>query len=102
MLQRNRTGLKILAGPEDNFGLHSLNGRHATPLFEHLGSSSWHSYDSFFMVSLGQCVRWTLPLLIVSIVCILLFVADRCNRITRAGKYSFKSTMDPDLERRAA
>jgi mannosyltransferase OCH1-like enzyme len=37
--QRNL--LKILPGP-----LHSLSGHVSTPLFEHLGSSSWHSYDA--------------------------------------------------------
>jgi len=38
--ESNRTDLKILPGP-----LHTLSGRVSTPLFDHLGSSSWHSYD---------------------------------------------------------
>ncbi|KAH9208547.1 glycosyltransferase family 32 protein [Leptodontidium sp. 2 PMI_412] len=53
-LQPNRTDLKILAGPETNPNLHSLNGNVVTPLFHHLGSSSWHSYDGRLIVSLGK------------------------------------------------
>lgn len=39
--QHSRRDLKVLPGP-----MHSLNGRVTTPLFDHLGSSSWHSYDA--------------------------------------------------------
>ncbi|KAM0247512.1 hypothetical protein ACHAQJ_009818 [Trichoderma viride] len=45
----DRSDLKILPGP-----MHSLNGRVTTPIFEHLGSSSWHSYDAHFITSLGR------------------------------------------------
>lgn len=48
----DRTDLKILPGP-----LHSLNGRVSTPIFDHLGSSSWHSYDAKLIVSLGSRVN---------------------------------------------
>ncbi|KHN96428.1 Glycosyltransferase, DXD sugar-binding motif protein [Metarhizium album ARSEF 1941] len=48
-LQPNRRDYKILPGP-----LHSLNGRVVTPLFEHLGSSSWHSYDARLINHLGH------------------------------------------------
>ncbi|OAA37244.1 Glycosyltransferase, DXD sugar-binding motif protein [Metarhizium rileyi] len=48
-LQPNRKDFKILPGP-----LHSLNGRVVTPLFEHLGSSSWHSYDAQLITMLGN------------------------------------------------
>lgn len=48
-LQANRKDYKILPGP-----LHSLNGRVVTPLFEHLGSSSWHSYDAQLITMLGN------------------------------------------------
>ncbi|KAJ6436899.1 glycosyltransferase family 32 protein [Purpureocillium lavendulum] len=47
--QANRTALKILPGP-----MHSLNGRVTTPIFDHLGSSSWHSYDGRLMITLGR------------------------------------------------
>ncbi|ETS03728.1 putative glycosyl transferase [Trichoderma reesei RUT C-30] len=47
--QPGRGELKILPGP-----MHSLNGRVKTPIFEHLGSSSWHSYDARFIMSLGR------------------------------------------------
>lgn len=39
--QPDRSELKILPAP-----LHSLNGPAATPIFEHFGSSSWHSWDA--------------------------------------------------------
>ncbi|PNY26821.1 Mannosyl phosphorylinositol ceramide synthase SUR1 [Tolypocladium capitatum] len=64
--QTDRTSLKILPGP-----MHSLNGRVSTPIFDHLGSSSWHSYDAQLIVSLGSkanllffiCVGMALALL---------------------------------------
>lgn len=34
--------------------MHNLNGDVVTPLFHHLGSSSWHSYDAAMIVSLGK------------------------------------------------
>ncbi|KYK60238.1 glycosyl transferase [Drechmeria coniospora] len=57
--QPDRSPLKILPGP-----LHSLNGRVTTPLFEHLGSSSWHSYDAQLITSLGASARFQLLLLL--------------------------------------
>lgn len=50
--------MKILAGPKDNPKLHSLNGDVVTPLFHHLGSSSWHSYDAHLIVSIGKGSKW--------------------------------------------
>ncbi|KAL2270551.1 hypothetical protein VTJ83DRAFT_2735 [Remersonia thermophila] len=50
-----RAKLKILAGPPDtNPTMHHLNGRVSTPLFNHLGSSSWHAYDAAMLVALGK------------------------------------------------
>ncbi|KAL6859552.1 putative glycosyl transferase [Trichoderma novae-zelandiae] len=65
--QPGRGALKILPGP-----MHSLNGRVTTPLFEHLGSSSWHSYDARLITALGRrlhqvvffCVGVTLVVLV--------------------------------------
>ncbi|KAF5863349.1 hypothetical protein ETB97_010229 [Aspergillus alliaceus] len=45
-LQPNRTNLRILSGPADQPKLHMLNGLVNTPLFQHLGSSSWHGRDA--------------------------------------------------------
>lgn len=44
--------------------MHRLNGDVITPLFHHLGASSWHSFDAALIVSLGRLnVRiWTLGL----------------------------------------
>jgi len=38
----SRDSLKILWGPHE---MHQLSGRVVTPLFKHLGMSSWHSFD---------------------------------------------------------
>ena len=99
MLQDNRTDYKVLAGPEGDRGMHSLNGRVSTPLFEHLGSSSWHSYDSSLIVLLGES-SWMLPLLVGVSGCILIYVGSRCGRrvLTRLRR----SSVDPDLEKREA
>ena len=75
--QPNRSELKILAGPKDNFKLHSLNGPVSTPIFDHLGSSSWHAYDASLIVALGKFSSLLRPLLIVSVVGLTLFVALR-------------------------
>ncbi|KAE8355935.1 hypothetical protein BDV28DRAFT_162331 [Aspergillus coremiiformis] len=45
-LQSNRTNLRILSGPPDQPRMHMLNGLVNTPLFRHLGSSSWHGQDA--------------------------------------------------------
>ncbi|PYH88510.1 hypothetical protein BO71DRAFT_403782 [Aspergillus ellipticus CBS 707.79] len=45
-LQPNPSPLRILSGPPSNPKLHMLNGYVDTPLFRHLGSSSWHQKDA--------------------------------------------------------
>jgi hypothetical protein len=52
--QRDRAGLRILSGTRRNPNLHALNGDVETPLFHHLGASSWHSFDAFLIVSIGK------------------------------------------------
>ncbi|KAK4178126.1 hypothetical protein QBC36DRAFT_110999 [Triangularia setosa] len=62
----DRSKLKILGGTTDNKKLHMLSGPVNTPLFKHLGSSSWHSYDAAMIVNLGKSVgwsRWKLPIM---------------------------------------
>ncbi|KAK3899523.1 glycosyltransferase [Staphylotrichum tortipilum] len=58
----NRTSLKILAGPRSQPRMHNLNGPVSTPLFNHLGSSSWHSYDAAMIVGLGKHHGRKLPI----------------------------------------
>jgi hypothetical protein len=53
-IQKNRKDLKILSGPEGNELMHRLNGDVITPLFHHLGASSWHSYDAALIMSIGR------------------------------------------------
>ncbi|KAK3987465.1 glycosyltransferase [Cladorrhinum sp. PSN332] len=65
-LQSNRTELKILSGTRENPRMHSLNGAVSTPIFNHLGSSSWHSYDAALIVSVGKAHAWRLPLMMIA------------------------------------
>lgn len=51
----NRTNLRVLWGPNR---LHQLNGNASTPIFHHLGSSSWHSYDAAFFNTIGKPGKW--------------------------------------------
>lgn len=60
--------------------MHSLNGPVSTPIFNHLGSSSWHSYDAAMIVSLGKRHGWKLPLLFVAAVGLAFFVIRRTKR----------------------
>jgi len=53
-LQKDRSELRILSGTVENANLHALNGDVETPLFHHLGASSWHSFDAFLIVSIGK------------------------------------------------
>ncbi|KAK4123036.1 glycosyltransferase family 32 protein [Parathielavia appendiculata] len=78
--QQNRAELKILAGPSGNPRLHSLNGPVSTPLFNHLGSSSWHSYDAAMIVSLGKRHDAKLPLLLIGAVAVMFFAMKRMRR----------------------
>ncbi|KAK3358001.1 glycosyltransferase family 32 protein [Lasiosphaeria hispida] len=78
--QRNRSELKILAGTRDNFKLHSLNGRVSTPIFDHLGSSSWHSYDAAMIVKLGKSKSWRTPVFLVAGVGIAFFIIKKTKR----------------------
>lgn len=53
-LQKDRSSLKILSGGPKDPKLHMLNGDVTTPLFHHLGSSSWHSFDAAVIMMLGR------------------------------------------------
>lgn len=77
MLQKNRTEYKILRGPNSNTKLHQLNGAVTTPLFDHLGSSKWHSFDAWAIMTIGKSLWWALPLLIVSLIAMVLYVVHR-------------------------
>ena len=43
-----RDDVRILWGPNR---LHQLSGAVTTPLFQHLGMSSWHSFDGVMLTS---------------------------------------------------
>ncbi|KAL2165895.1 hypothetical protein VTG60DRAFT_3613 [Thermothelomyces hinnuleus] len=73
-LQPDREDLKILAGTRENPKMHSLNGNVSTPIFNHLGSSSWHSYDAAMIVRLGKGIGSHVALFGVAAVCVAFFV----------------------------
>ena len=53
--------------------MHRLNGDVVTPLFHHLGASSWHSFDAALIVSLGRIDKgtWIRGVVFVVFVCAL-------------------------------
>lgn len=86
-LQPHRADLKILAGPPDNPRLHSLNGDVVTPLFHHLGTSSWHSFDAALIVTLGRStvILKLLVIVTVAVVVTLIFFRRRALRLTTSA-----------------
>ena len=48
--------------------MHKLNGAVSTPIFDHLGSSAWHSFDGRFIIMLRSALPWILPVLLLTIV----------------------------------
>jgi len=94
----NRTDLRVLCGPGN---LHHLSGNVSTPIFNHLGSSSWHSYDAAAIKFLTKPSRWckgrrkwrhgrhgeagVLPLVIIlaSLCATVVVVMKRCARERR-------------------
>jgi len=83
--QRDRSAMRILAGPPEQPAMHSLNGNVSTPLFDHLGSSSWHSYDAAMIVSLGKPGGWHAPVLFVVGVVAAFLVIKRSRRARSRG-----------------
>ncbi|KIN03418.1 glycosyltransferase family 32 protein [Oidiodendron maius Zn] len=75
-LQKTRSDLRILAGPKELPNLHRLNGNVITPLFHHLGSSSWHSFDASLIVSMFEKSITAVLLLQMLIFCIVLRALD--------------------------
>ncbi|KAH8695108.1 putative glycosyl transferase [Talaromyces proteolyticus] len=66
-LQNTRAPFRILGGTAQAPRLHMLNGYVDTPLFRHLGSSSWHSSDAFLINWLGHPRKGPIIVLIVVI-----------------------------------
>jgi inositol phosphorylceramide mannosyltransferase catalytic subunit len=59
----------------------------STPIFDHLGSSSWHSYDAAMIVSLGHARRWRTPVLFIVGVGIAFFIVKRTKRRSGSKVY---------------
>lgn len=102
-LQPDRTSLKVLAGPPGRYGLHSLNGHAVTPIFEHLGSSAWHSFDAALIVLLGRLTAQQVVLLVVvalglGAVAVRAWLARRARkaRFVAAGVYRERASIEVD------
>ncbi|KAF7595981.1 hypothetical protein BBP40_004127 [Aspergillus hancockii] len=52
--------LRILSGPSNQPKMHMLNGLANTPLFRHLGSSSWHGRDARLIIFFKNFGKWIL------------------------------------------
>ncbi|TPX18637.1 uncharacterized protein E0L32_002494 [Thyridium curvatum] len=77
---------KVLRGPPSDPKMHRLNGAVSTPLFEHLGSSAWHtSLDCLAIVFIGRSLRWLLPVLLFVAVGGALYLAERRWTARRRG-----------------
>ncbi|KAI9674035.1 MAG: hypothetical protein M1829_003878 [Trizodia sp. TS-e1964] len=70
-MQQNRTDLRVLVGPDYDFEMHRLSGDVETPLFHHLGTSSWHSFDASIIVSIGHTENWMPSVHLHMVMCIL-------------------------------
>ncbi|CEJ60971.1 hypothetical protein PMG11_09524 [Penicillium brasilianum] len=81
-LQTNRSSIRILSGTSDNPTMHMLNGFVDTPLFRHLGSSSWHTKDARLILLLKDAQP---SLILVSVVIIIAVLALMlwCARLPR-------------------
>jgi hypothetical protein len=62
MTYLDRSKLRVLWGPRQ---MHHLNGNVVTPLFRHLGSSSWHSWDAAYLKMFKKLRFSVLPCAIV-------------------------------------
>ena len=65
--------------------MHRLNGRVSTPLFNHLGSSSWHSYDAAMIVRLGKGGGWGMPVVVAVLVAVAFVGMRRMKRARGRG-----------------
>ncbi|KAH7308614.1 nucleotide-diphospho-sugar transferase [Stachybotrys elegans] len=92
-LQQNRSQYKVLTGTEDNPTLHTLNGKASTPLVNHLGSSSWHTYDAAIIVLLGHVFGWTVPFLLFGLAGFWLLLFHRLFQIHRISKWKNKESI---------
>jgi hypothetical protein len=82
-LHKNRTPYRILSGTAEIPRMHMLNGYVDTPLFRHLGSSSWHSFDAVLINWLGHRTKGPLVVLIV----VTSFVAGSLLAVCLAVRY---------------
>lgn len=99
--QPNRGESKILAGPKDNPKLHSLNGQVKTPILNHLGSSSWHSYDGLFIMLLGKHIKLIVVCVTLAVVFGGLLIAAVYRRSLFGWKLLPSNPTDADMEKRA-
>lgn len=95
-LQENRSPLRILGGIPGSPRLHMLNGHVDTPLFRHLGSSSWHNFDAALINWMGHLQRGWVLIYLSFLVSLLLtvFLTRRCLRRRRGSISRNRPTLD--------
>jgi hypothetical protein len=81
---------------------HKLNGHVVTPLFEHLGASSWHKGDAKVILQLGLFVERVkrVPILglVLSIASLLVFAVILISRRRRNNNLGYTKLAHWDVE----
>ena len=81
--------------------MHRLNGDVVTPLFHHLGASSWHSFDAALIVSIGRIdrntwMRGAAIVLLISALAVVAWVGMLRLRLKRRRTSSSGRSRSPD------
>ncbi|EED13565.1 glycosyl transferase, putative [Talaromyces stipitatus ATCC 10500] len=95
-LQENRNPLRILGGITGSPRLHMLNGFVDTPLFRHLGSSSWHNFDAALINWIGHLRSGSIIISLIFVASLLLtvYVTRLCLRRRRCSAARDKAMGD--------
>ncbi|EED12036.1 mannosyl phosphorylinositol ceramide synthase SUR1, putative [Talaromyces stipitatus ATCC 10500] len=103
-LQEHHSTLRILGGIPGSPHLHMLNGFAETPLFRHLGSSSWHSFDASLInwlghLNKGSVIGLTVVSFMTSVIIILCLMCLRRNYCStlRSGSSIDKYCLDSGI-----
>lgn len=97
--QSNRTTIRILGGTPDSPHLHMLNGFAETPLFRHLGSSSWHSFDAALINWLGHLRRGPLVICLAVVSFVTSFVLTMCISCLRRRYFAKLHKRTPSISK---
>ncbi|KAF7593410.1 hypothetical protein BBP40_011512 [Aspergillus hancockii] len=94
--QANRTSLRILSGTADHPTMHMLNGFVDTPLFRHLGTSSWHANDALFVRMVERIGKRALCGILVAVMvggCLITWLIVAARRRSAGRKEAEETSM---------